>query len=286
MPAAGPARADEAIGVHSRKFAMRIMRLYQIIGLTAFLALIFVGFWLRLAGAAPQLQAEDCRKCHAGQVEEIQAAGGQHRDAIGCIDCHQEHPPRGANVIPECSLCHEIGGNPHFSSPSCRNCHHPHRPLQVDFTKASWVWPACMTCHPSQGEELQRYPSKHSVLDCKECHQQHGQYLSCLECHDPHMAEQNYADCRQCHKPHMPLKVVYSNSVAVAFCASCHTEPAAQLAVNNTRHHGFLCVYCHKFQHKVIPQCRTCHDEPHFAGLHQAYPECVTCHLGSHNLLN
>ena len=238
------------------------------------------------AAATPQLQPEDCQKCHVRQIAEIQANGGQHRDAVGCTDCHLEHPPRGTDAIPECAMCHELGGNPHFSAPNCLNCHRPHSPLQIDFARASQVRPACMTCHPQQGRELLNYPSNHSVLDCKECHQQHGEYLSCLECHAPHRPEQNYATCLSCHRPHMPLKVAYDNNVPVDFCAPCHPQPAAQLAENRTKHHQFKCVYCHKFQHKVIPKCRTCHGQPHFPELHETYPKCVHCHVGPHNLLN
>ncbi len=239
-----------------------------------------------LAAEVPVLQPDDCQKCHRTQIDEIQANGGQHRDAVACTDCHQEHPPRGVNAIPQCSLCHELGGNPHFSSPNCLNCHRPHSPLQIDFAKASRVRPACITCHPKPGEELLTYPSNHSVLDCKECHQQHGKYLSCLECHQPHKSNQTYADCRACHNPHRPLKVAYDNNIPVDFCAACHPQPAEQLAENRTKHHKFLCVYCHKFQHKVIPKCRTCHGEPHYAELHQTHPKCIKCHVGPHNLLN
>ncbi len=238
------------------------------------------------AAAAPELLPSDCQKCHSSQIAEIEAAGGQHRDAIGCTDCHQEHPPRGANAIPECSLCHESGGNPHFSSPDCLNCHRPHSPLNIDFARASQVRPACMTCHPNQGQELLNYPSNHSVLDSKECHQQHGQFLTCLECHEPHQDSQSYANCLECHRPHMPLKVAYDNNVPVSFCASCHPGPAVLLSENRTKHHQFNCVYCHKFQHKVIPKCRTCHGQPHFDELHETYPQCIHCHIGPHNLVN
>ena len=234
---------------------------------------------------AVELQLEDCVKCHPAQVEEIKEHGGKHRDAVSCMDCHREHPPKGENAIPKCSMCHQDSADPHFSSPNCLNCHRPHSPLDIDLTKATLVRSACMTCHPKQGEELSQYPSNHSVLDCNECHRQHGQYLSCLECHAPHIEGQSYADCRTCHRPHMPLKVAYENTIPSEECAVCHPQPARLLKENDTKHHNFLCVYCHKFQHKQKPVCRTCHGEPHFKELHQLYPACIKCHIGPHNLL-
>ncbi len=235
---------------------------------------------------AAQLEPSDCQKCHSVQIAEIADKGGKHRDEIGCTDCHLEHPPKGLNAIPECSMCHVTSGNPHFASPNCLNCHNPHAPLEIDLTKARRVRPACMTCHPNPAEELSDYPSNHSVLDCNECHRQHGEYLSCLECHDPHLTGQTYANCRQCHKPHMPLKVAYENTLESAVCIVCHEQPGADLAENTTKHARFLCVYCHKFQHKTIPACRTCHGQPHFDELHETYPACIHCHVGPHNLVN
>lgn len=246
----------------------------------------WIGLGQSLAAENQVLLSSYCQVCHPGKVEEIQANGGQHRDAVDCTDCHREHPPSGTHAIPKCSMCHVASGNPHFGSPNCLNCHRPHSPLKIDLSKASRVRPACITCHPNQGDELLNYPSNHSVLDCKECHLQHGKYLSCLQCHSPHRTGQSYADCRECHRPHMPLKVAYKNNVPVKFCAPCHPKPSAQLAENRTKHHKFLCVYCHKFQHKVIPKCRTCHGEPHPAKLHQMHPQCIECHGGPHNLLN
>lgn len=265
------------------KLFLRIGRVSQVL-LCMLLGSCFL--LLTTAAFAASLQPDDCQKCHSQQIEEIKAKGGKHRDRVSCTDCHQEHPPKGANAIPECGMCHQTSGNPHFSSPNCLSCHRPHSPLEIDFTKATLVRPACMTCHPAQGEELYEYPSNHSVLDCKECHRQHGQYLSCLECHDPHIEGQSYADCRSCHRPHSPLKVAYQNNLQPAACVVCHEQPGALLAENKTKHGRFLCVYCHKFQHKQIPACRTCHGEPHFSGLHEHFEACIECHVGPHNLVN
>lgn len=235
---------------------------------------------------APPLKVEDCQLCHTEVIQLVAAAGAKHRDAVSCVDCHREHPPRGTNAIPACALCHDPADKEHYSVSDCLGCHKPHTPLQIEFNTASRVAPACATCHPQQTTELLTYPSNHSLLDCKSCHLQHGQFLSCQECHEPHLTGQTYSDCRQCHQPHSPLKVVYLNSLDSSNCIACHAQPGAQLLETTTKHRLLLCVYCHKSQHKRIPKCETCHFEPHDMGMHEKFPDCVTCHGGPHNLVN
>lgn len=224
--------------------------------------------------------------CHTEVIQLVNEVGAKHRDAVTCVECHREHPPRGANAIPACALCHDPAEKDHFSVSGCLDCHPPHNPLQIDFRNASRVTPACKGCHPQQIEELSLYPSNHSVLDCKDCHQQHGQFLSCLECHEPHFEGQTYSGCRQCHQPHSPLKVVYLNTLGSENCIPCHPRPAEGLQQTTTKHRLLLCVYCHKSQHRRIPKCETCHFEPHDMGMHEKFPDCNACHGGPHNLIN
>ena len=238
------------------------------------------------AAEVPPLTTEDCQMCHTKVLRLVAEAGAKHRDAVTCVDCHREHPPRGVNAIPSCALCHDPDDKAHYAVSDCLGCHKPHTPLRIDFKNASRVTPACTTCHPRQASELLQYPSNHSVLDCKDCHRQHGQYLDCLECHEEHFAGQTYADCRQCHQPHSPLKVVYLNNLGAENCVSCHARAGELLQQTTTKHRLLLCVYCHKTQHKRIPKCETCHFEPHDMGMHEKFPDCVTCHGGPHNLIN
>ncbi|WP_303720806.1 cytochrome c3 family protein [Malonomonas rubra] len=250
------------------------------------LVLLLFGVVSALALEAPLLEADDCQMCHADVIAVVQEFGGKHRDAVTCIECHREHPPRGANAIPACSLCHDPAENEHFKAGGCLGCHNPHRPKQIDFSHAARVAPACSGCHPKQGGELLAYPSNHSVLDCKDCHLEHGQFLNCLECHAAHLAGQTYADCRQCHRPHSPLKVVYLNNLGSEQCSACHPSPAERLAQTTTKHGLLRCVYCHKSQHKRVPACETCHFKPHDLGMHEKFPKCVSCHGGPHLLIN
>ena len=126
------------------------------------LVLLLFGVVSALALEAPLLEADDCQMCHADVIAVVQEFGGKHRDAVTCIECHREHPPRGANAIPACSLCHDPAENEHFKAGGCLGCHNPHRPKQIDFSHAARVAPACSGCHPKQGGELLAYPSNHT----------------------------------------------------------------------------------------------------------------------------
>jgi len=230
------------------------------------------------------LTLEDCAKCHEQEIREIESRGGKHKTAVTCLDCHLEHPPRGKEAIPACSMCHKPSENTHFALEECLGCHPVHHPMDIDFAKAGRVYPACASCHPHQSRQLEDYPSNHSLLDCKECHQKHGQFLKCQECHAPHIPEMVYEDCIGCHQPHMPLKVTYDTFVPNRFCSGCHAVEYADLEENTTKHHYLLCVYCHKDQHKRIPMCATCHRVPHASAMHEMFPACNDCHGGPHTL--
>jgi len=93
-----------------------------------------------------------------------------------------------------------------------------------------------------------------------------------------------YETCLRCHKPHMPSVVKYDAQVPNDWCSGCHGDTVETLAENRTKHHALLCVYCHKYQHMMMPTCETCHGQPHGIKMHKKYPDCVECHVGPHNL--
>ncbi len=228
-----------------------------------------------------------CSACHAEAVASLSTNGGAHASDISCSDCHQNHPPTSAGVIPACADCHAPGDNPHFKVENCTSCHNPHEPLEIDLSAVSPIKPVCLTCHAKPGLAMQKYPSAHAEMDCNECHQQHGEYQQCLECHSGHSDDMVYSDCLRCHQPHQPTHLEFAASgVDSKLCGSCHKGQLKQLSNNTSKHAGLQCIYCHKRTHKVILSCDNCHGQPHDSSIHQKFEDCSTCHKGPHNLRN
>ena len=77
--------------------------------------------------ARPALSPDDCSKCHDAAPKAIETAGMAHKTSVTCVDCHQGHPPKDADIIPACSMCHS--GEAHFELQGCMGCHsNPHTP--------------------------------------------------------------------------------------------------------------------------------------------------------------
>lgn len=261
------------------------MRKNVIVAVGTWILVVLIGTcaWAEVQPVA--LDNSDCVKCHLEQARDVDARGALHKTAVSCLDCHEEHGPWGQNVIPECSRCHDPGDQAHFGVENCIGCHYPHHPLEIDLASLDGVKPVCMSCHPSQGEELTTYPSMHAELDCNECHMQHGEWQECLECHDGHTEDMTYPDCLRCHRPHMPTVVAYANDVPSAFCGGCHDGVFDTLMANTSKHHDLLCAYCHQDKHKMVPKCTECHGEPHGAQLHAKFTDCLQCHEDPHGLI-
>lgn len=256
------------------------------VGLGWALVVLFVGALVvspRDARAQAVLSNEDCVKCHEQEPAQIAARGMAHQTEVTCQSCHEGHRPKVANNIPECSGCHE--GEPHYEVEGCKTCHDPHAPLDVRLEGE--LKAVCLTCHQTQGEEMEAGPSMHAELACNECHaEKHGATPTCLECHDSHSDAITQEDCRTCHQAHQPLALEYGSGVPSVQCAACHAEPFEQLAANATKHHELDCVQCHAKKHKTIAQCTDCHGTPHAPGMHQKFPRCGDCHNTAHQLNN
>ncbi|MBN2706701.1 MAG: cytochrome C [Deltaproteobacteria bacterium] len=261
--------------------------------ITCKVLILFSVFFLGLPAAAAEsgsagpavIQNSDCVKCHQAEIKDVQDNGARHLTAVTCLDCHVEHPPAGTKAIPLCATCHDPGDKDHFKVADCAGCHHPHHPLQMDITAGGpEIRAVCLSCHKQQGEEMQGYPSKHAALACGECHPKHATFKPCLECHQPHSREMAYQDCLRCHQPHMPTLVKYDRDIPSAYCGSCHGQEFKMLDANQSKHHALLCVYCHKSQHKQVPECTTCHGEPHGVDMHKKFPDCLACHTDAHAL--
>jgi hypothetical protein len=226
-----------------------------------------------------------CVNCHSKEVSDINNRGARHKSDVKCLDCHLEHPPDGKNAIPTCAMCHEPREKAHYELGNCETCHHPHYPLEMDLTKIDPAKPACSSCHMKESWELNDYPSKHSDLDCNECHLEHRKYLECMECHEPHTQEMTYKDCLLCHKPHMASVVKYGGDVPSSYCRGCHANEFDAIGQSTLKHHDLQCVYCHKDQHKMVPNCEDCHGRPHSSDIHEKFAACLDCHHDAHGLI-
>lgn len=233
------------------------------------------------------LVVSDCNKCHIDVVTNLYNNGSMHKESFDCLGCHAEHAPHGSETIPDCSMCHDQSDAKHFSVASCSGCHDPHAPLDIDLSGISSVKEACLSCHVEPGEYFEYYPSAHSEMECNECHQAHGESFSCLDCHEAHSEEASrMEDCLSCHKPHMPSVVRYSDDLPVRLCASCHEDAVSDLGSTQFKHSEFNCTFCHRIQHRAIPDCGTCHGFPHIKSLHKKHPDCSECHNTAHVLEN
>ncbi|MDX1776357.1 MAG: hypothetical protein R3297_07225 [Desulfobulbales bacterium] len=255
--------------------------------LVLFCAVIFTSALLTAfvhgAGAAlVALETADCSKCHLDEPAAIAANGGKHQTAVTCLDCHQEHPPWGEEVVPECSMCHE--GESHFELENCLACHsNPHEPLALNL--ADDITGPCLTCHEGPGKDFKEYASAHAEQSCTFCHEVHGEIPDCSNCHEPHAEGQVTSDCLGCHPAHHPLEINYAMTTPRAFCVPCHEEAGEKLEQTVTKHQAFTCAFCHRGQHPNVPACQTCHGEPHSPAMHQKIPECVECHMDPHLLV-
>ncbi len=249
--------------------------------------LFFIALFLVYSGAAPaqpasNLSNEDCVKCHTAPPADIEAAGKKHKD-VGCTGCHVGHPPTVKKPIPQCNQCHM--GKPHFELKGCLSCHrNPHTPLNITFTPN--ITDACLTCHTPQIEQLKKYKSKHTALDCSKCHDVHRKIPQCTQCHKPHAAEMTAADCKKCHKPHMPLVVTYAADTPSKDCGACHGKVLSLLSASKAKHKALACAFCHQEKHKTVPKCQDCHGSPHPAGIMAKFPRCGECHNIAHDLNN
>ncbi|VAW40625.1 diguanylate cyclase/phosphodiesterase (GGDEF & EAL domains) with PAS/PAC sensor(s) [hydrothermal vent metagenome] len=241
--------------------------------------------------SAHKLLNTDCIKCHTSEPADIKRAGGKHRTAVTCLDCHIQHLPSGVKTIPQCSMCHDPSAQAHFALGTrsvCLKCHrNPHTPLVITIPNKHWVNKACETCHPEKGKEFKEYPSKHSQKNCTFCHpKKHKRIKRCLQCHKPHAPFMVFKDCLRCHKPHSPLNIHYAGNIPNKYCGACHTDIFKLLSKSKAKHGKFKCAFCHKNKHPTVPKCQDCHQNIHSESILSRFNNnCLKCHRDPHNLL-
>jgi len=221
--------------------------------------------------------SEYCVSCHEQAYDDLQAGGRAHAE-LGCVECHQAHPP-AENALPECSSCHDPSDNPHFSSPDCAGCHDPHQPLKDDISEFRGSREVCSGCHQQVEAELTRgRPSAHD-RDCVACHRTHIGPPSCLGCHFGHDEKMTRTDCLLCHKAHAPLQIHLEAEPPSSQCAGCHEQPANEVADKGGAHRDVIsCASCH--QQHPDSACVKCHSEHPQQGV--GIPDsCFMCHTPS-----
>jgi hypothetical protein len=233
-----------------------------------------------------QLTPEECARCHYSIFSEIKKEGGKHK--IDCVQCHtvfHAYNPKKQNwdqIMPKCQPCH---GNIHGEKfVACADCHtNPHAPktqmaMTAEFAKV------CGDCHAKVGQELQANPSKHTKVQCVQCHaQKHGYIPACMQCHKPHSQGQTNEECLACHPAHNPLKIAYPETTKNPVCGGCHSEIYDKVSKTASKHGQVACAKCHP-KHRYIPKCEECHGKPHGEVVLKKFPNCLQCHVDVHDL--
>jgi hypothetical protein len=228
---------------------------------------------------------EECRQCHARQVNDLQVAGGAHT-MVTCSGCHDGHPPAVKKPIAPCSKCHSHRSNNHFTLDiPCLDCHtNPHRPLNISLKVAGND--ACDFCHLGPNVILKKYESKHTALNCSNCHDVHRKIPQCTQCHKPHNGR-IVGNCKTCHvHAHIPKPEAFAAVAPSTDCGSCHKIVADLLSATTSKHKTLTCVDCHQLRHRFKPACQDCHGISHPEGILAKFPECVMCHNSPHDLNN
>ncbi|PLX90385.1 MAG: cytochrome C [Desulfuromonas sp.] len=239
-----------------------------------------------LYASQPQpMQPVYCGGCHPRPFANLKADGGKHQ--FVCQGCHEQfhaYDPRKENydaLMPKCGACHELVHGEAASD--CLNCHNPHAPRKVPVVER--LTSSCGTCHSGPASDLQAAPSMHSEQGCQSCHyNRHGYIPSCFECHSAHYGSQPIETCVNCHQQvHRPLEIALGGGTDVTTCGVCHESAYSKWSKTPSKHGQVNCGLCHQ-QHGQVPDCRSCHAQPHDPRQLAKFPNCLTCHIDVHDL--
>lgn len=145
-----------------------------------------------------------CTVCHGGPFEQLQNTPSAHSKLL-CDNCHTSH-----GYIPGCNACHKA----HFEGQDFKNCasecHPVHQPRNVSYKKDTDAR-TCAACHDKVYATLSKSQSKHSGINCANCHSKHRYNPQCSVCHaGPHSKQlhEKFPKCLTCHQsPHdLPVK--------------------------------------------------------------------------------
>ncbi len=238
------------------------------------------------------LDTRECARCHYGVYmtikDAIKQGEGVHR--LDCKFCHEKFHSfqRGLTWdqrVPHCQDCHELPHGETEPMTKCLGCHaNAHAPVLS--IKLEAVEPYCARCHTDQKEEMTRYPSGHSAVECSICHHdRHGFKPACTECHEePHTPFRDNQGCMTCHPVHMPANLNYGPEMPDNVCAGCHDGPAGRMKITRSKHGKLHCAFCHARKHGDIPECQVCHSIPHAEKMIKKFGSCSKCHGNPHDL--
>ncbi|MFA7060721.1 MAG: hypothetical protein WC156_07880 [Pedobacter sp.] len=226
----------------------------------------------------------ECGQCHTKIYINLKTDGGRHK--FQCQECHRvlhAYSPVKKNwqeLMPRCNDCHILPHGEKF--PDCSSCHgDPHAATKI--TETEILTNSCVICHGKQFDELQKFPSAHTKLSCRDCHTTHGFLPNCNACHKSHYEGEDFATCAtECHPVHMPLEINYKKDANARICWACHGKIHAVWQKSPSNHAHVNCADCHS-KHGYIPACSECHAMPHSKQLLERFPNCLTCHLDPHD---
>ncbi len=148
----------------------------------------------------------------------------------------------------------------------------------------------CARCHSAHYNWLRDNGGLHQTVSCTECHaifhaynplrNNYGEIMpKCSSCHDmPHGAAEPVLKCLDCHtNPHQPLVSIPVPSKLEGRCQLCHSQVAASLQAEVSKHTQQECSSCHSEKHGRIPQCAECH-ENHSPMVVLETVACLACH--------
>lgn len=186
-----------------------------------------------------------------------------------CLDCHLKQNETMVNF-----LRNEHGLN----TVACTECHTVHTPQKMEGLLKARTPALCYDCHNEVRSQFNR-PFRHKVneglMDCADCHNQHGGYSA----RQLRTSTGNDLPCYKCHADKQGPFVFEHAAVRVEGCAICHDPHGSSnprlLKRSEVR---FLCLECHSATLGVLSP-----NAPGFHNLTQpGWQNCTTCHVEIH----
>jgi DmsE family decaheme c-type cytochrome len=263
------------------------------------------------AEAAQYVGADTCKACHEDLYNQMQRTPHfkmkflpEHKgEGVDCEACHgpgSAHVEGGGDVSKiisfktltaqqasaRCMSCHTYGNErANFTRSAhqtndvgCTDCHSPHQAKDKRMLLVKAQPELCFTCHTEMQAEFSkpfRHRVKQGLLDCTDCHNQHGGYVNkqlrstigqdqvCFKCHTekqgPFVFEHEPVKtegCLICHVPHGSTNPrLLRTSQVNLLCLQCHTltpNVASQNPVgpgHNQNQRYQACTICHAWPH-------------------------------------